>query len=51
MLTACGSAQQECCGVRFEENAPKGESQERCRSEIRSARFAEEKTVKRVAKP
>jgi hypothetical protein len=42
LLTASGSARQECRGARFEEKAPKGESQERCRSETRSARFAEE---------
>jgi hypothetical protein len=35
----------------LEEKAPKGESQERCRSETSSARLAEEKTVKRVVKP
>jgi hypothetical protein len=35
----------------LEENAPKGESQERCQPETRLARLAEEKTVKRVVKP
>jgi hypothetical protein len=34
-----------------EANAPKGESHERCRREIKPARVRREKTVKRAAKP
>jgi hypothetical protein len=50
--TVCGPFR---CGdavdTRREEKAPKGESQERCRREIKPARLSREKTVKRVAKP
>jgi hypothetical protein len=34
-----------------EENAPKGESQERCRDETSPARVSREKAAERAAKP